>query len=302
MDENNENKLANVNSEETSKPENIANTESTVKTENTTTESEANKTEAVKENTASTEKTETNNDSEKKQENTEKKSETASGNVFDKEEIKSETKETINQVKDTIKNVKLKEDSVATKNFVLEIFKSPFDKLKEIVEDGSGKFLKFSILILALYIIISALDEFILVSGYGSWAGTDYKIKLVIREILYPAIYVLVPTFTLLVLNKKNKKSLTTLLSTVVTAKVPVIAGCAIGIINHLNLSEISYITSPVITVCNAISYIMMYFAIKYIYKEENETEALKTFAKVWLVSTVVLSLISLVFNKIIFK
>jgi DNA gyrase/topoisomerase IV subunit A len=79
----------------------------------------------------------------------------------DKEELKSETKETISQVKETIKNVNIKEDSVATKNFVVEIFKEPINKLKEIIEDNSGKFLKFAILILAVYVLVEGVDTII---------------------------------------------------------------------------------------------------------------------------------------------
>ena len=45
-----------------------------------------------------------------------------------------------------------------------------------------------------------------------------------------------------------------------------------------------------------------MYFAIKFIYDEEDNSKAIKTFAKIWLITSVVLSVVSLVFNKLLFK
>ena len=50
------------------------------------------------------------------------------------EELKSEASTTVNQVKDTIKNVDIKKDSIETKGFIAELFKDPLGKIKEIVD------------------------------------------------------------------------------------------------------------------------------------------------------------------------
>lgn len=44
------------------------------------------------------------------------------------EELKSEASTTVNQVKDTIKNVDIKKDSIETKGFIAELFKDPLGK------------------------------------------------------------------------------------------------------------------------------------------------------------------------------
>ena len=58
------------------------------------------------------------------------------------EELKSEASTTVNQVKDTIKNVDIKKDSIETKGFISELFKDPLGKIKEIVEATSGRLLR----------------------------------------------------------------------------------------------------------------------------------------------------------------
>ena len=43
---------------------------------------------------------------------------------FDKEALKSQTKETVNQVKETFKNTDFKKEADATKGFILELISS----------------------------------------------------------------------------------------------------------------------------------------------------------------------------------
>ena len=49
------------------------------------------------------------------------------------EELKNEASSTVSEVKDTIKQVDIKKDSIETKGFVTELFKDPLGKIKEIV-------------------------------------------------------------------------------------------------------------------------------------------------------------------------
>ena len=74
------------------------------------------------------------------EENTEKKGTT--------EELKTEASSTVNQVKETIKKVDIKKDSIETKGFIKEMFKDPLGKIQEIVTKDTGKVLTYSIIIL----------------------------------------------------------------------------------------------------------------------------------------------------------
>ena len=47
------------------------------------------------------------------------------------EELKSEASNTVNQVKDTIKNVNIKKDTVETKGFIGDIFKDPLGTMQD---------------------------------------------------------------------------------------------------------------------------------------------------------------------------
>ena len=92
------------------------------------------------------------------------------------EELKSEASTTVNQVKDTIKNVDIKKDSIETKGFISELFKDPLGKIKEIVDK------KFDYLIIAIKsqnIAIEVMKE--LTKDYAVeedkvvWRETSYR-------------------------------------------------------------------------------------------------------------------------------
>ena len=52
--------------------------------------------------------------------------------TIDTEDLKNETKETVNKVKETIKKVDFKEDTKATQSFLKEMFSNPFEAVKNV--------------------------------------------------------------------------------------------------------------------------------------------------------------------------
>mgnify|MGYP003499965393 CR=1 FL=1 len=68
-------------------------------------------------------------------------------NTVDTEDLKKETKETVNQVKETIKNVDLKNDAEATKGFIKEMFSNPVEAVKRAANGEEGIFKKAIIII-----------------------------------------------------------------------------------------------------------------------------------------------------------
>lgn len=217
----------------------------------------------------------------------------------DTDELKNETKETVNQVKDTIKNVKIKEDSVATKNFVVEMFKTPCEKIKEIVGDTAGNFLKYAIIMIVVYLLSETIDTFITVANLGSWAKFGYKFKLIISSILLPLLRILIPAVMILILNKKNKKPLTTMICAVTAARIPVIISSLVYLLDRVKIKYISYVTSPIGTLCTALSAVLLFFVVKYAFEEKEDSETLKKFAIIQLVTAGLISVVNLVFNTI---
>ena len=70
------------------------------------------------------------------------------------EELKKETVEAVKEVKETIKNVDIKNDAKAATGFVASMFKDPFGAIKEIANDSNNKHLKTAIIFIAVWTIV----------------------------------------------------------------------------------------------------------------------------------------------------
>lgn len=198
---------------------------------------------------------------------------------FDTDKLKSETSNTVNQVKDTIKNVNIKEDSIEAKNFVIEMFSKPVDKIKEVIEDNTGKTFKYAIIIIAIWVIIEVLKKCF--SGIFSLTGGEAILSL-IKSIVSPILTILVISVITLMLIKENKKSLTTIITSVTIASIPTIIASIISMFNYISNSAYK-ITSPISSFCSVITTVLTYFAIKYLF-DKNDSEAVKTFVLVELI------------------
>ena len=72
---------------------------------------------------------------------------------LDAEELKKEAADAVNQVKDTIKNVDIRKDTLETKGFLTEMIKNPLGKIKEVATKNDSKFLKYVIIIIAIWCV-----------------------------------------------------------------------------------------------------------------------------------------------------
>lgn len=191
------------------------------------------------------------------------------------EELKNEAKETINQVKENLKNVDVKEEAKATKGFIKEMFKNPLDKISEIAS-GAVNLFKTAIILLIVWTVvemIGGLDT--LFNEWGEWHENLFGfIKIALR----PALSVLSMVLVLFWLNKKEKKSLTTYISTITTVKLPIIAADVIYLLNMIDYS-MNKITSKVYTFATLISTVLMFFAIKALCNETDDKSAFRRFA-----------------------
>ena len=93
--------------------------------------------------------------------------------------------------------------------------------------------------------------------------------------------------------NKEKKKSLTTMITAVTVAQIPVIISALISLINLLSSSAYK-ITSPISSLCSAISIVLTYFAVKFVFNKKDE-EAIKTFVLVEVIYIVVAFILSFI-------
>ena len=192
-----------------------------------------------------------------------------------------------------MKNVNVKEEAKATKGFVVEMFKAPLEKIKEIANDSTNKYLKTAIVLLivwAVAILVSALDFEIF--DYFTWSYLGKLLISYVKAVLAPVLMAIVMSVILFVMNKKSKKSLTTVLSTVTATQVPVIFAEVIGLLTLIG-SGIIKITSRISSLASIISTVLMYFAIRELYNEEDEKQVFNTFVIIQAIYVVVSLVIS---------
>ena len=198
-------------------------------------------------------------------------------NKVNTEELKNEASNTVNQVKDTIKNVDIKKDSIETKGFITELFKNPLEKIKEIVENDNGKYLKYAIIILVIWVAAELIVRCFTVGTIWRWSSLGTSLMSIIRATIAPVISVLVMSIIVLIMNKKNKKPLTTIIAAVTTANIPVAIASVVSVLTIFS-SSVSLITSPFAILCNTISTVLMYFTLKTIFGEEKNSDFIKKF------------------------
>lgn len=210
----------------------------------------------------------------------------------DTEQLKSETKETVNQVKDSIKNVNLKKDAAETKGFLIEMFSDPISAVKR-VASGEENVLSKVIVLMIVWIAASVACGVISLFRYSKYASIGNNLLNFISYALSPILCILVPSIVILIMNKKNKKSLITVISALTIAEVPTILSRIIDVLETL-VSKITNITGPISTMLTAVAFVLTYFAMKELFEEEEDKSMIKTFAIVELIASFAFILLKL--------
>ena len=152
--------------------------------------------------------------------------------TIDTEELKKQAAETVGQVKSTVKNIKIKDETLNTKNFVKDMIKDPISKTTEISKDSDNKFLKTSIFIVIIWMAAEFLFS---VLSYRKYNSFGRNVLSILKSTLSPACIVLALTLIIFIVNKKHKKSLTTILSTVVTVYSPMVVASVLYLLNLID-------------------------------------------------------------------
>ncbi len=197
------------------------------------------------------------------------------------EEIKKEAKETVNQVKDSFKNVDVKQETEKAKNFFSGIISTPVKKISEIAHDKSNNFFKTAIVLLVLWILIAGFKQVASIIGtifeYGFKFVSFSDFVGIAKAVITPVLEIAILSGIVYLFNQKeNKKSFLTVVNTMVAAYFPIVASKVVGLLNLI--SGASRITSPIISLLGVISLVFTFFAVKELSDEKENDKAVKQF------------------------
>lgn len=197
--------------------------------------------------------------------------------VVDTEQLKAEASTTLNEVKATIKTVNLKDGTEETKGALIEMFKNPIHKIKDIA--GTESFFKTAVILILVWTAAVFLKRVTGISNLGDFFKYNFLSNAfgVMKSVLTPALSILAMSVIVLVMNKKSKKSLITVISTVTAANIPVIVATVINLLTIISY-DMYKLTSPISGLCSVISTLLLYFGIKDLYGEEDDSSFIKTF------------------------
>ena len=211
------------------------------------------------------------------------------------EEIKKEAKETVNQVKDSFKNVDVKQETEKAKNFFSGIISTPIKKISEIAHDKSNNFFKTAIVLLVLWVLIAGFGQ------VASIIGTIFKYGFryvefsdfigMAKAVITPLLEIAILSGIVYLFQKQNKKSFLTVVNTIVASYFPIVVAKVVGLLNLI--SGASRITSPITGLLGVISLIFTFFAVKELSDEKDNDKAVKQFVIIEAVYYVVAFILS---------
>ena len=211
--------------------------------------------------------------------------------TIDTDEIKKETANTVNEVKEAVKKVDIKKESTATKNFVVDFVKNPIGKIKEIAEDTENKYFVTTIFIIVLWVILICISS---ISGYTHFFRYNFfeHCLSVFKAMLAPILGILTIALTAFIMNKDNKKTLIANINTITATKIPVFLAAIVNLLKLLKLRDTTIITtfSPF---CTVISTVLLYFGLKELFGEKEDEKFIKKFLIIEAIFYVVYLIIS---------
>ena len=183
-------------------------------------------------------------------------------------------------------NSNFKKEANAAKNFFVNFWKTPYNEMKKIVS-APKDFLKITIAIIIVWAVAECIGAIIGVVRSFSYSYypniMSYFVNSfssmfdIIVAILIPVIIVALLSFIIYLLMQNKKKKYLTIVSTILVAKIPVVLASILSLFSSIS-SEVSKITSSFSGFCSIISAILIYFAIKALYNEDDDNKASKTF------------------------
>lgn len=192
---------------------------------------------------------------------------------------------------DEFVKVDLKNGSKNSKDFILSFFSNPTRLLKAITKSKDNKLFNVSILVLLIWIIVTFITSLF---AYNYTYDAFSLILVIIRDLTIPILSI---GFLSLIIhcinpNKENSSSLTNTVTSTITCKIPIIISSFLSLLT-LVTPKACIITEPIRYFCIALSTLLTYFAIKYLYNESEDGKSFKMFVIVEAIFYVVYLLLS---------
>ncbi len=213
----------------------------------------------------------------------------------DKEELKNQTKDTVNQVKETVKNIDFKKDASATKGFILELISKPFSTIEAVVTEKENRFSN-AVILMICFMAVSFMEYFI---GTICYEYSSFKFLPATLAIVSPVLFVLAFTVAVFLFGGKEKKSITTILSGIAISTTPLIASYLLSIVydvcvGKLDITVIGYITSILRSTLNFVFITLMFISIKNLITKEDDDIVFRKVAVIILVGYAILKVLSI--------
>ncbi len=206
------------------------------------------------------------------------------------EDLKKETSETVNQVKDTIKNVDFKEDSREARSFFLSFFKNPLGEIKKATESTDSKFIKVAIIIFVIWLaIILAANLINTATNYllGTFGSFSYFFSHLFHNIFNLAKDLIAPVITILTLSgliygfkKVKNRSFLTIASSILITKIPVVIATIVSLLTIFNTHFLK-ISSTFAGFCDILSTVLLFFTMKNLSEEDKNDSYFWKFASI---------------------
>ncbi len=199
---------------------------------------------------------------------------------IDKEELKNQTKDTVNQVKESFKNTNFKDEANKTKGFVLKMISAPYSTIQEVVSEKENYFSNAVMLVVAY--MIAKLIQYVVYIGTSSYA--KFEIGDALIRVLNPILFVLAVTAATYLFGGKDKKKITTILSGVAISRVPAIISTVVVALDTLlyKVLKLSILSNCFSVVTSALSFIgtaLLFLTISGVVTQEGTED--KKFRKV---------------------
>lgn len=201
------------------------------------------------------------------------------------DELKQQTVNTAKQVKETMKNVNIKEETMATKGAIMDMWKDPIGTVERVAEDKENKFFKTSLFLIIVWVVVILIDN--LIYGLQIMSKLDKDLGFVFKNYVFKKEYIfyaIAPILTILaysviayVLNKNNKKQLPEVISVVTVAYLPVIAGRVISLLTLIS-NDMSKLTSPIVSILSTLTVVLLYFGLKKLFNENEDKQFIKKY------------------------
>jgi len=204
------------------------------------------------------------------------------------EDVKKETTETVNQVKDAIKNADLKKDSKEAQGFFVSFFKNPLGEIKRATSSTDNKFIKIAIIVFVVWLATILVSNLLSIAStylFGTFGSFSYFFQNLFRNIFHLVKDLIAPVITILVLSglvygfkKVKNRSFLTMISSILIAKIPVVIANIFSLLTILNSSFIK-VTSAFSGFCNVLSTVLLFFAVKNLLEEDKNDSYFWRFA-----------------------